>query len=234
MGRAPLLRMARARAKSFLPARRRLSQNRAYMSVACACQLDIGCPRTRQEFVASALLRRTASRASTRGIAIGCVAQARRGRKCESLVRFRALASSRSGAGISADLVLLARTIALGVRLTPDRRRRHSRRFAERVRSRVRFDVYHPHVHAPQRVEIQLGALDLPRARLPTRPGTVDDDNIAPALYMSERPRSPAPEETNSMTIDAPDALARGPARTSALARARSWCVARVSRGRHS
>ena len=42
------------------------------------------------------------------------------------------------------------------------------------------------------------------------RPRTVDDDNIAPALYMSERPRSPAPEETNSMTIDAPDALARG------------------------
>jgi hypothetical protein len=68
-----------------------------------------------------------------------------------------------------------------------------------------------PHAHAPLRVEIQLGALDLPRARLPTRPGPVDDDNIAPALYMSERPRSPAPEETNSMTIDAPDALARGP-----------------------
>jgi hypothetical protein len=73
MGRAPPLRMARARAKSFLPARRRLSQKRAYMSVACACQLDIGYPRTRQEFVASALLRRTPSRASTRGIAIGCV-----------------------------------------------------------------------------------------------------------------------------------------------------------------
>jgi hypothetical protein len=33
----------------------------------------------------------------------------------------RALAFSRSGAGISADLVLLARTIALDVRLTPDR-----------------------------------------------------------------------------------------------------------------
>jgi hypothetical protein len=133
-------------------------------------------------------------------------------RKCESLVRFRALAFQplrsrhhrRLGISGSHDPRWVCGSLRIADGGTLDASLRGSNH------GRVSTST-NPHAHAPQRVEIQLGALDLPRARLPTRPGPVDDDNIAPALYMSERPWSPAPEETNSMTIDAPDALARGP-----------------------